>query len=81
MIASPHLSDEDIEAIKHGYEKRYEIIKNAVEREYTRIKKKESSTLTFGLTPLTRRTSDKFHKLPMEIGTVTESGHFSNDIS
>ena len=35
IVASPHLSDEDIEAIKKGYNLRNEIIKNAIIRNLT----------------------------------------------
>ena len=33
LIASPYLSDEDVAAIKSGYEQRDEIVKNAIRRE------------------------------------------------
>lgn len=33
LIASPHLTDEDFDAIAKGYEKRHEIIENALNRE------------------------------------------------
>ena len=33
LVASPYLSDEDIEAIKSGYEQRDLIVKNAIRRE------------------------------------------------
>lgn len=40
IIASPYLSDEDIEAIKSGYQMRDQIIKNAVRREMVDCKTK-----------------------------------------
>ncbi len=33
IVSSPHLSDDDIEAIQHGYQRRNEIIENALLRE------------------------------------------------
>lgn len=37
LVASPYLSEEDIDAIKKGYEMRDEIIKNAIRREMTDV--------------------------------------------
>ncbi|MDR0920221.1 MAG: DEAD/DEAH box helicase family protein [Oscillospiraceae bacterium] len=55
IIASPYLSDEDIEAIKNGYENREKIIKNALLRE---LKESENKHETDRLNLLSNLISD-----------------------
>ena len=69
IVASPHLSDDDIEAIKKGYKLREEIVKNAVLRtlsEPTNYFEEERLNLLAGLIAE--------NKLDIKIAIIEESG-------